>query len=119
MKKAFSTTTLFVGSDCTGPYDVTLYGKPTVKDFLNQLLEERREWGYIRIYNKKEKKKSYYISYSHGNVDNYDIPDSIMNAKIVMADGSGGWSRSDFTLTVDVKIKNIDAENVGKGVSKE
>lgn len=40
-----------------------------------------------------------------------------------------GWSRSDFALTVDVKIKNIDAEdntiyiyipeNVGKGVSKE
>lgn len=75
------------------------------KRFLNQLLEERKEWGYIRIYNKKEKKKSYYISYNHGNVNNYDIPDSIMNAKIVMADGSGGWSRSDFALTVDVEVK--------------
>ena len=50
MKKAFSTTTLFVGIDCAGPYNVTLYGEPTVKDFLIQSLEERKEWGYIRIY---------------------------------------------------------------------
>ena len=89
------------GSDCTGPYFVSISKPMTVREFINELLSTYpKEWGYIGIY----KPKTFYgdpcCEYSHGKLL-YSLPDKCLDQKIEQVEGSGGWSRSDFLLKVE------------------
>lgn len=89
------------GSDCTGPYSVSISKPMTVREFINELLSTYPgEWGYIGIYKYGTIFGDPYCEYWHGKLL-YSLPDEYLDRKIEQVDGSGGWSRSDFLLKVE------------------
>lgn len=88
------------GGDCTAPYYVTLAKKMTVKEFIDEWIQNEREWGYFYV---KEKDKGWWqypsCEYRYGKIKKDDI-EQYHDKVIKEVSGSGGWSRSDFTFTV-------------------
>lgn len=92
------------GPDCTGPYIVTFPKGMTVREFINEMLKfHTSEWGYIGIHDpsRHEIFGKPYIEYSHGKLTTDPMPDEFLDKKIIYVSGSGGWSRSDFTLYLE------------------
>lgn len=85
------------GSDCTAPYKIILHGKPTVGEFMVQVLENRNEWGTIRIMTENGKGKS--AGYKYGSTDTRSIA-KFMGMEIKKASAHGGWMNMDYTLWV-------------------
>lgn len=92
---------LYYGSDCTGPYDVTISLPMTVREFISELLKTYPdEWGYIGIYNKNEKIfGDPSCNYEKGKLTS-TLPEEYMDRQIESVKGSGGWTRSDYILHV-------------------
>lgn len=92
---------LHMGSDCTGPYEVTVSLPMTVGEFISELLETYPdEWGYIGIYNKKEEIFGYpRCEYKYGKLLSA-LPEEYIDRQIESVSGSGGWSASDYILHV-------------------
>ena len=91
---------LWCGSDCTGPYRVSILAeKMTVREFIEDILTNHKsEWGTIGIYNKRDTISGYpYMEYSHGEEKSH-MPEEYLDKVILKATGSGGWSCSDFIL---------------------
>ena len=88
--------------DCTRPYYITLKRKDiTVDEFIKWVLKQTREWGYISIGGKNPFKSDYSLEYKYGVVKaNGIIPKGILTSVISEASGSGGWTRSDYQLTI-------------------
>ncbi len=85
------------GSDCTAPYSISLHGNPTVGEFMVQVLENRNEWGTVRIITENGKSKS--AGYKYGSTDTRSIA-KLMGMKVKKASAGGGWSNMDYTLWV-------------------
>ena len=94
---------LYMGSDCTGPYDITISLPMTVGEFISELLETYPdEWGYIGIYNKYKNLEVFgdpYCEYRDGKLLS-TLPEDYMDMQIESVNGSGGWTRSDYILHV-------------------
>ena len=86
--------------DETTPYSVTDYRAKTVVEFINEVLENRREWGYIEV--KDEPSGEFHwctrIEYRHGELLN-EIPDAWQYREIGKIEACGGWSRMDYYIT--------------------
>lgn len=113
MSKIYNGETVFIltlvgtiGSDCTGPYNVTLYKDFTVEEFIKAVAEGvdgygRHEWGFIGIYD-----NGYYpftddrCKYRNGNIVTNNIPKKYLKKKIKKVRASGGWSCMNYCLTV-------------------
>lgn len=92
----------FEGSDCTRPYYITLKRKDiTVEEFIKWVLTQTREWGYISVGGKNPFKSDYSLEYKYGVAkgDSF-IPKKILTSVISEVSGSGGWTRSDYHLTL-------------------
>lgn len=90
-------------SDCTIPYDITVLKKCTVREFINEWLKDKREWGYFGIHNKDSTFDIFgspKCEYSHGEITSDPLPDYILDSAIKHVTGSGGWSRSDFLFWI-------------------
>lgn len=91
---------LHMGSDCTGPYDVTISLPMTVREFISELLETYPdEWGYIGIYKKNEIFGYPSCEYKKGKLLS-TLPEEYMDMQIESVAGSGGWSNSDYILRI-------------------
>lgn len=103
--------------DCTRPYYITLKRKDiTVDEFIKWVLKQTREWGYISIGGKNPFKSDYSLEYKHGVAKgNGIIPKGILTSVISKASGSGGWTRSDYQLTIK-KEENYEKDE--KNLSK-
>lgn len=95
-----------IGSDCIGPYNVTLLKDLTVEELIVAIAEGvdgygRTEWGYIGIYD-----KGYYpfcderCEYRDGKIISNNIPKKMLKKKVKSVKASGGWSRMDYCLTI-------------------
>ena len=95
------------GSDCTAPYRVELTCRYSVGAFINEVLKDKREWGYIGI--DRGRGSSIYghpeCQYRYGELL-YTLPDEFLGLKILKARASGGWSRMDYLLTVERGSEN-------------
>lgn len=77
--------------DCTAPYDVILTGEYTVKQFIDEVLSRKEEWGVIDNFRYKP------VQYKYGKL--LTLPEKLfLNSKIRIAYASGGWSRMDYIL---------------------
>lgn len=89
------------GGDCTAPYAVDLGGEYTVREFIRDVLLDKREWGYIGI---DIGHNSIFgdpcCEYSHGGLKT-SLPAEFLTMKVVSAKASGGWSRMDYLLTTE------------------
>lgn len=97
------------GSDCTAPYDVELGGKYTVKEFIEDVLKDAREWGHIGIDPGPGVSSVFgdpHCEYSHGVLKS-NLPEDILEMSISSARASGGWSRMDYILSIDLPISRF------------
>ena len=88
------------GSDCTGPYYITPKKSFTVRDFVNAVIADTREWGYIGIAAPRTIFGSPNIKYEWGKLTTANFSDEILNKQVLELSGSGGWSRSDYILKI-------------------
>ena len=96
---------LHMGSDCTGPYDVTISLPMTVGEFISELLETYPdEWGYIGIYKENELFGYPRCEYRSGKLLS-TLPEEYMDMQIESVNGSGGWSCSDYILHIKKEDK--------------
>ena len=87
------------GSDCTGSYYITPKKSFTVRDFVNAVIADTREWGYIGIAATRVIFGNPNIEYKYGKLI-ANFPDEILNKQVLELSGSGGWSRSDYILKI-------------------
>ena len=88
------------GSDCTGSYYITPKKSFTVRDFVNAVIADTREWGYIGITAPRTIFGSPNIKYEWGKLTTANFSDEILNKQVLELSGSGGWSRSDYILKI-------------------
>lgn len=86
--------------DETTPYAVTEYRAKTAAEFVNEVLEDKREWGYVRV---KSASPSGFlggesVEYRYGELLGA-IPETWKRIEIGKIESSGGWSRMDFYIT--------------------
>lgn len=85
------------GGDATGPYYITLLKECTVREFINEWLKNKGEWGYFGIH---DKAGHLCRDYKYGEIVGDPLPDYILDSTIKRVNGSGGWSRSDFIFWI-------------------
>lgn len=85
---------VFSGGDCTSQYYIETKRQFTVKEFINAVISDEHEWGYISVNDEQ------CIEYRHGSIISGSIDENVLNREVVSLSGSGGWSRSDYQLTV-------------------
>ena len=95
-------------SDHTYDFDVEFDRSYTVSEFVDEVVSNEREWGYICIgedfFNNKAK-----LEYKHGLLL-AEFNKRYLGRKIISATASGGWSRMDYYLTLeanDMTLKYI------------
>lgn len=88
-------------------YRVNLDKEYTVREFINWVILKKYEYlGFIGIKDKNSTSPygNPYCSYNKGKQET-DLPDEIMCQKIVSVNARGGWSRMDFLITLQERIK--------------
>lgn len=82
------------GDDCTAPYDIDFFESYKVKEFVDDILSNKEEWGWITIrFDKTERT----FEYRDGRLKT-ELPKELLSRTIVFAGASGGWSRMDYHL---------------------
>ena len=87
------------GNDCTSPYYITPKKSFTVRDFVNAVIADTREWGDISIAAPRATFGNPNIEYKRGKLT-ANFSDEILNKQVLELSGSGGWSRSDYILKI-------------------
>ena len=85
--------------DYTSPYYITPKKSFTVRDFVNAVIADTREWGYIGIAAPRATFGNPNIEYKCGKLT-ANFSDEILNKQVLELSGSGGWSRSDYILKI-------------------
>lgn len=88
------------GGDQTCPYYMEIKKEFTVKDFVNAVISNESEWGYIGINDRESIFGNPKIKYSHGTIITNNFDEDILNKIVTNISGSGGWTRSDYLLTI-------------------
>jgi hypothetical protein len=87
-----------IGGDETAPYIVEGYKATTVREFIQEVLEERPdEWGYFS-FNGCFVANPNRCEYKHGKLLNNFPNSSILDEEIYYVKSSGGWSRMDYEI---------------------
>ena len=87
---------IFCGA-CDYEYSIKLNKICTVKEFIDDVLTNVNEWGYIGINNNFNIFGDPYCAYGDGKLLS-DMPSNILNKKVVKATATGGWTRMDYIL---------------------
>lgn len=88
-------------SDETSSYSVALDKEYTVGEFIDAVLLNKSEWGYIGIYDSKTIFGDPYCEYRCGELLT-KLPSEYLKLKIKSATASGGWSRMDYLFVIEV-----------------
>lgn len=96
--------------DCTAPYDVRFHKNEglTVKEFVDQVLLNTREYGDIGIYNEHNYGGDPKIYYQYGKLKGATFDDDILNSIVTAASAHGGWSLMDYVLHIKKGEKKMD-----------
>ena len=95
----FEQTSQVRGDECAS-YSVTDYKAKTVCEFIDEVLQNTREWGYINIALNGVSWLNYpACEYRYGNLVTI-LPTEYMDKEITKVDGDGGWSRMDYYVYI-------------------
>ena len=98
--------------DCTAPYEVRFHKNEelTVKEFVDQVLLDTREYGDIGIYNERDYRigGNPKICYRYGKLNSETFNDDILNSIVKAASAHGGWSCMDYVLYIKKGEKKMD-----------
>lgn len=70
----------------------------TIREFVEDVLSDTRNWGCIRI---PFKGASYYVEYSDGCVVSGEFPSDLYDEAVTGGSAYGGWSRMDYFVDID------------------
>lgn len=114
------------GGDCTRPYYIQLNRQDiTLQEFISFILKEAPgEWGTISVYqagdpDKLTYPKTYTVEYSHGEIKSQVGDPDWLSATITKMRGQGGWSCSDFMLTVKPAVPETKEPNDPPTIPKQ
>ena len=109
--------------DCTRVYNIRLNRQDiTVQEFIDFILKEAQgEWGTIdvRDVDKLTPDKKYTVEYSHGEIKSQVGDPDWLSATITKIHGHGGWSNSDFMLTVKPAVSETEEPNDPPTIPKQ
>ena len=90
-----------MGGDATYPYDVIMTRPYTVREFVDEVLAVKNNWGRIDVSDSTDnRRKEVLCWYRYGRLGVDGMREGYEDALVKSAHGSGGWSRYDFTLVV-------------------
>lgn len=85
---------------CMTSFRVVFEKEYTVEKFIQAVLTNTRDWGYIGISNGKSVFGKPCIRYEYGRkID--DFPEDILCKKVTFATANGAWYRMDYLLVIE------------------
>lgn len=95
------------GGDQCSPYYIKVSPSATVRSVIKDILSNKNECGSIRIERKSLKDNDHAIEYKYGKLlkdkmseEEKYFWDNLSNWRVVSMRGYGGWSCSDYWLTI-------------------
>lgn len=91
-----------VAGDCTAWYEITDYKSDTVKGLIDEILQNNREWGDIKILDGPDAKwwDCPKCEYRYGTLVSR-LPDELLCKKIKSVKANGGWTCMNYYVSVE------------------
>lgn len=86
--------------DCTSNYEVVFYKPYTVKEFIEEVISNEREWGDFRIVEKDNPFGSEVSEYRYGKILTR-FSEETLDRKIKSAKANGGWSVMTYYIVLE------------------
>ena len=87
-------------SDATYDYIITISQPMTLREFIDEWIQDNGEWGYFYLWDGRSRLDYDKCEYRYGEIISEPFSDDILNKEIKSVSGSGGWSRSDFCFVL-------------------
>lgn len=87
------------GGDCCAPYEVLLNRECTLREFVDCIIKNEREWGYVRLGDRK-------AEYRYGRILSNEFSESELESTIETVISNGGWTRMDYVVRLKSNGKN-------------
>lgn len=89
--------------DCTAGYIVTLDKEYTLQEFIDAVLTNKSEWGYIKVAKRDCAWYNYpAFSYRYGKIySEPNLPEEIYGYKVKSVTANGGWPSMEYTATLE------------------
>lgn len=89
--------------DSTAGYKVILDKEYTLREFIDAVLTNKDEWGYIRVVKRDCAWYNYpRFSYYYGEIPGEpNLPEEVYGYKVKSVTASGGWTRMDYVVTLE------------------
>ena len=93
--------------DCTAAYKVTLDKEYTLQEFIDAVLSNKGEWGYINVAKRDCAWCNYpAFSYRYGEIyGEPNLPEEVYGYKVKSVTASGGWLRIDYIVTLEKEVE--------------
>ena len=95
------------GGDQCSPYYIEVSPSATVRSVIKDILSNKNEFGSIRIERKSWRDSDHKIEYEYGKLLKDTMSEeekyfwnNLLEWKVVSMHGDGGWSNSDYWLTI-------------------
>ena len=95
------------GGDQCSPYYIEVSPRATVRSVIKDILSNKNEFGSIRIERKSWRDNDHKIEYEYGKLLKDTMSEeekyfwnNLLEWKVVSMRGDGGWSNSDYWLTI-------------------
>ena len=95
------------GGDQCSPYYIEVSPSATVRSVIKDILSNKNEFGSIRIERKSWRDNDHKIEYEYGKLLKDTMSEeekyfwnNLLEWKVVSMRGDGGWSNSDYWLTI-------------------
>lgn len=103
------TLTLSIPSSlyCTAGYKVNLDKEYTLQEFIDAVLTNKGEWGYIKVAKRDCACYNYpAFSYRYGEIyGEPNLPEEVYGYKVKSVTASGGLSRIDYIVTLEKEVE--------------
>lgn len=83
------------GGDACAPYEVLLNRECTLRELVDCIIKDEREWGYVRIGAWLGGKK---LEYRYGKILSSEFTESELQSTIETVRSNGGWTRMDYMV---------------------
>jgi hypothetical protein len=83
------------GGDCCAPYEILLNRECTLRELVDCILKNDRDWGYITICGRVDDKK---VEYRYGKNLKNEFTENELNSILLSVGSYGGWSRMDYVV---------------------
>lgn len=91
------------GGDCCAPYEVILNRECTLREFVDCIIKNEREWGFVRVESWFDGNE---LEYRYGKILRSEFTDAELQSTIKTVVSNGGWSCMDYVVRLKSNGKN-------------